>query len=79
MTRSFEDRWHAAILNLRLETERIQATADEVPLAVTLRSCHALEPDPTAALHRHFGAFDTYLAALSCVQALLKEHDLDAA
>lgn len=72
---AFAARWHAAVRNLRLRTECVQATADELPMHIELTG-HALHPDPAAALRRHQIAFGDYMTALACVQALLQEHDI---
>lgn len=70
---AFAARWHAAVRNLRLGTERVQATADELPMHMELTG-HVLHPDPAAALRRHQIALSDSMTALACVQALLQEH-----
>lgn len=72
---AFAARWHAAVRNLRLGTERVQATADELPMHIESTG-RVLRPDPAAALRRHQVAFGDYTTALACVQALLQEHGI---
>ena len=65
----FADRWRAAVTNLRLGTERVQATADAIPLDADCgNSCDHL-------LGRHKRAVYDHMTALACVEALLREHD----
>ena len=68
-------RWRAAVKNLRLGAERVQATADELPMDIRLTG-QTLHPDSAAALRRHQAALSDYTTALACVQALLQEHDV---
>lgn len=70
---AFAARWHAAVRSLRLGTERVQATADELPTRNELMG-HALHPDPAAVLQRHQIALSDCVTALACVQVLLQEH-----
>lgn len=59
--------------NLRLGMERVQTTADELPMHVEATS-YVLHPDPAAALRRHQVALSDYMTALACMQVLLQEH-----
>ena len=62
---------------LRLETEVVQATADELPLGVESGNNRELWPTPSNLLRRHLDAFHNYTTALTCVQALLRQHGSD--
>lgn len=75
----FAERWRAAVTCLKLETERMQATADELPLDVELANDRDIRPDPLNLLRRHMEAFYDYTTALACVQGLLREYGRDAA
>lgn len=76
---SFAERWRAAVTCLQLGTERIQATADALPLDVVLANDRDLRPDPMNLLGRHMEALSDYMTALACVQALLREYDVGKA
>ena len=69
----FAKRWRSAVTNLRLETERVQATADDIPSEVALVDGHRSRPALFDPLCRHIHAFASYTTALNCVQALLVE------
>ena len=69
---AFAARWNAAVRNSRLGTERVQATADDLPMHMV--TGHALPPDPAAALRRHQVALSEHMTALACVQALLQKY-----
>ncbi len=71
----FPDRWQAAVANLRLQTERMQATADALPPNIKLTGERQLSPDPLHPLTAHLAALCDYTTALACVQALLLEHE----
>lgn len=73
----FTERWRSAVASLRLETERVQATADDIPLEVALVDGHRSRPGILDPLCRHIHAFNTYTTALLCVQALLAEYDVE--
>lgn len=72
---TFKDHWRAAVTNLRLATEVLQSTADELPLDIAWVSDRELRPGPLDLLRRHVAAFYDYTTALACAQALLKQHD----
>ena len=73
----FESRWQAAVTNLRLATEVMQATADELPLDIGWASDRGFHRHPLDLLHHHVAAFHNYTTALTCVQALLQQRDHD--
>jgi hypothetical protein len=68
-------RWRSAVVNLRLGAERVQATADDLPLDLALAAGASLvrvgQSDP---LRRHMNAFADYTTALNCIQVLLAAH-----
>lgn len=70
----FAERWRSAVIALRLETERIQSTADELPMNVALANDQRARSCLLSLLRCHMDAFNDYTTALNCVQALLAEH-----
>ena len=73
----FAERWRAAVANLQLETERVRATADEIPMDVVLMGGHRSVPGTFDQFSRHIHAFTNYTTALSCVHALMVEYDVE--
>ena len=71
----FADRWWAAVANLRLQTERLQATADILPICVCPTSEQQLSLDLHRPLAAHMAALSDYTTALACVQALLQARE----
>lgn len=71
---SFAERWQSAVINLRLGVERVQSTADELPMHIVLASDRRARSHPANLLCRHMEAFSDYTTALNCVQALLTEY-----
>ncbi len=60
------------MLTLRLGAERVQATADDLPLDLAGASwACAGQSDP---MRRHMSGFADYTTALNCVQILLAAH-----
>ena len=72
---AFESRWQAAVMNLSLAIELMQATADKLPLDLGWALDYELRQHPFELLHLHVTAFYEYTTALTCVQALLKQQD----
>lgn len=70
----FAKRWQEAVARLRLETEVLQATADELPPDVECTADQELWPDPLHLLRCHVSAFHNYTTALTCVQVLLRQY-----
>lgn len=71
-TRALAQRWRSAVVNLRLGAERVQATADDLPLDLADASWACVgHSDP---LRRHMSAFADYTTALNCIQVLLATH-----
>ncbi len=70
--RDLARRWRSAVVNLRLGAERVQATADHLPL--DLADASLLRVDPSDPLRRHMSAFADYTTALNCIQTLLAAH-----
>lgn len=71
--RSVAERWQSAVIALRLAVERVQSTADELPMYVALKNDRQIRPCPLTLLRCHIDAFNDYTTALNCVQALLAE------
>ncbi len=70
--RDLARRRQSAMVNLRLGAERVQATADDLPLDLADASwACAGQSDP---LRRHMSAFADYTTALNCIQILLASH-----
>jgi hypothetical protein len=69
----FEERWRKAVSNLQLQTERLQATADCIPLNVEHQPDWLLSGDLSNPLYRHMVTLADYDAALRCLQGLLLE------
>ena len=69
----FEERWREAVSNLQLQTERLQATADCIPLTVETQPNWLLSGDLSNPLYRHMVTLADYDAALRSLQGLLLE------
>lgn len=74
---AFTGRWQAAVTNLRLATQVMQVTADELPLDPGWALDHELRQHPLDLLRRHVAALYDYTTALACVQVLLAQRDRD--
>lgn len=72
--RGFAERWRSAVIALRLGTERIQSTANELPMDVALANDQQARSCLFNLLRCHVDAFNDYTTALNCVQALLAEY-----
>ena len=70
----FAKRWQTAVTRLRLETEMLQATAEELPLHIECTADRELWPEPLHLLCCHIAALHNYMNALTCVQALLRQY-----
>ncbi len=63
--------WRSAVVNLRLGAERVQATADDLPLDVAVAGASLVRVGHSDPLRRHMNAFADYTTALNCIYVLL--------
>ncbi len=64
-------RWRSAVANLRLGAERVQSTADDLPLDLAVAGAPLVRVGHSDPLRRHMNAFADYTTALNCIQVLL--------
>jgi len=69
--RDLARRWRSAVVNLRLGAERVQSTADGLPLDLAVAGASLVRVGYSNPLRRHMNAFADDTTALNCIQVLL--------
>ena len=76
LSHGFATRWQATVVMLRRRAERVQVTADDLPMSVTLVGPHA-SPGVVGLSQRHVAALNDYMIARNRIRAPLAEYGVE--